>query len=97
MKKIVLYLLIVILHQVSWAGSPIGHWQTVDDQAGKVEAVVEIWEEGGKIHGKIIELFNLDEPNPLCDQCKGDKKNKPVNGMTILWGLAQSADGWEDG
>ena len=31
---------------------------------------------------------------PICD---GDRKGKPVNGMTILWGLKKDGDSWANG
>ena len=32
-----------------------------------------------------------------CKECKGDRKDKPIIGMTILWGLKQDGDEWNGG
>ena len=79
------------------AESPVGHWQTVNDESGEAEAIVEIWEQNGELKGKIVELLNPPEPNPLCVECKDDKKDQPVIGLTIIWGLSENGDGWEGG
>ena len=33
--------------------SAVGRWTTIDDETGKPKSVVAIWEEGGKLFGKI--------------------------------------------
>jgi len=79
--------------------SPTGSWQTVDDKTGRVKSIVEIREENGKLYGKIIKLFRLpdEDPEPICDKCKGEKKDKPVLGMTILWDLSENKGIWSGG
>ncbi|MEF9942731.1 MAG: DUF2147 domain-containing protein, partial [Burkholderiaceae bacterium] len=32
-----------------------------------------------------------------CDQCSGARKDQPVIGMTILWGLKNEGDEWTGG
>ena len=81
------------------AASPIGKWKTIDDATHKPKSIVEIYEQGGKLYGKIIKLFREagEEQNPKCDKCKGDKKDKPVIGMVILEGLWREGDEWKGG
>ena len=91
MKKIIISALLVAL-VVSLAGqisSPVGKWKTIDDETGKPKSVVILWEENGILYGKIERLFRTpeEEQNPLCDECKGENKDKPIIGMTILEGL----------
>jgi len=38
------------------AFTPVGRWKTVDDVTGKINSVVDIWEENGKLYGKIDRL-----------------------------------------
>ena len=47
------------------------------------------------LSGKIIKLFA--NPDAKCDKCDGERKDKPVQGMTILWDLKKSGDSWEGG
>jgi len=78
---------------------PLGRWKTIDDETGKPKSIVVIWEEKGKLRGKIEQLIRQegDEENPICDVCEGDRKNKPVLGMTIMWDLEKDDDEWSGG
>jgi uncharacterized protein (DUF2147 family) len=81
------------------AKSPVGRWKTIDDLTGKAKSVVLIWEEGGKLFGRIQKLVDPDpkDPNPTCDGCAGAQKGKPVLGMQILWDLQRDGNGWSGG
>jgi uncharacterized protein (DUF2147 family) len=37
------------------------------------------------------------DPNPRCVRCDGDEKDRPLIGLTILWGLQKSGDKWSGG
>ena len=65
--------------------SPVGTWKTIDDETKQAKALVQISESGGVLSGKIIKLFA--NPDAKCDKCDGERKDKPVQGMTILWDL----------
>lgn len=71
------------------AESPAGRWQTIDDETGKPKSIVEIQQAAdGSLSGKVAEILQSDHgPNPVCSECDGDRKNKPITGMTILWDL----------
>jgi uncharacterized protein (DUF2147 family) len=71
--------------------TPVGLWKTIDDNTGKERSYVRIVDVGGELQGKVEKLFPFpgDDPENLCEKCKGERKNKPVVGMTILWGLEQ--------
>ncbi|HKH98729.1 MAG TPA: DUF2147 domain-containing protein [Candidatus Sulfotelmatobacter sp.] len=79
--------------------SPVGRWTTVDDATGKVKSVVALWEENGKLFGKIEEVINADPDNPghVCLHCEGDLKNKPLVGLRILWDMQKDGDQWSGG
>jgi len=79
--------------------SPVGRWRTVDDATGRPKSVVLIWEENGKLYGRVQELVDPDpnDPNPTCDDCEGDQKGQPVVGLRILWDLQKDGDGWSGG
>ncbi len=81
------------------ANTPVGHWRTIDDKTGKVKSVVEIYEtSNGTLAGKVLKVLHSDKgPNPVCDACKGDNHNKPVEGMVITWGLKQNGSTWDGG
>lgn len=75
--------------------SPVGTWKTIDDETKQAKALVQISESGGVLSGKIVKLFA--NPDAKCDKCDGERKDKPVQGMTILWDLKKSGDSWEGG
>ncbi|WP_369939469.1 DUF2147 domain-containing protein [Xanthomonas medicagonis] len=69
--------------------SPVGRWQTIDDETGKPKSIVQIEQAAnGTLNGKVVEILQSNHgPNPMCDKCDGAQKGKPIKGMTILWGL----------
>ncbi|MBB1060646.1 DUF2147 domain-containing protein [Marilutibacter spongiae] len=83
----------------AFAQTPVGKWTTIDDKTGKPKSVVEIYQAAdGSLAGKVNEILQSERgPNPVCDKCSGDRKDKPVKGMVILWGLKADGDAWEDG
>lgn len=84
-------LLLLLSFPILASSNPfIGHWQTIDDNSGEPRSIVEITKEGDELKGTIVKLLNPTEPNPKCDKCSGDKKNQPITGLEIIWGLEQS-------
>ena len=79
--------------------SPVGRWKTIDDETGKTKSIVVIREETGKLYGMIEKVLDSDQPgpNPLCIHCEGDLKNKPENGLQIMWELKRDGNQWSGG
>ena len=79
--------------------SPVGRWKTIDDETKKVKSIVEITESGtGVLSGKVLQvLHSAQGPNPVCKDCEGSNKGKPIEGMTILWGLKKDGNMWSGG
>jgi uncharacterized protein (DUF2147 family) len=79
--------------------SPAGRWKTIDDGTGKTKSIVVIREEKGKLYGMIEKVLDSDQPgpNPLCIHCEGDLKNKPENGLQIMWELKRDGNQWSGG
>lgn len=79
------------------AASPAGNWVNIDDATGQKKAVVQIIQtQHGELIGKIVKL--LQKPGALCEKCKGANKGKPIEGMTILWGLKPDGENsWSGG
>ena len=82
------------------ADAPIGKWNTVDDKTGKVVSEVQLYDQGGKLYGKIV---GLTEPNDaqgkpkLCTKCPGADKDKPIVGLVIIKGLTAEKDRFKGG
>ena len=90
-------MLVGSIGQTSFAQSVVGKWKTIDDETGEAKSVVEIYEEGGKVYGKIITIFDKTKEKDVCKKCDGDKKNKPLKGMVILEGAKKDGSSWEGG
>lgn len=84
------------------AQSAIGIWKTIDDETNKPKSLVQIYEQNGKLYGKVIKLFREpgEEQDPVCDECDEDdpRYKKRVIGMVILEDLEPDGkDAWSDG
>lgn len=79
--------------------TPVGRWQTVDDATGKIDSVVVLWEENGKLYGRIERLVNADpnDPDPRCVRCSGDLKDRSLVGLRIIRDLTKNGDQWSGG
>ena len=64
-------------------------WRTFDEHTGQAEALVRIVERDGELRGQVMVVFSppAPSPNPLCESCSGELRNRPIVGMTILRGL----------
>ncbi|MBD0402050.1 MULTISPECIES: DUF2147 domain-containing protein [unclassified Flammeovirga] len=98
MKKLLFFVFLIFSSSPLFAQetSAFGVWKTIDDETNEAKAYVEIYKVGDKMHGKITKLL-MDPEDTLCDNCPGDKKNKPVLGMEIIWGMEKDGDRWIDG
>jgi len=82
------------------ADAPLGKWKTLDDKTGKVVSEIELYDQGGKIFGKIT---GLTEPNDAqgkpktCTKCQGADKDQPIVGLVILKDLSASGDRFKGG
>lgn len=79
--------------------TPIGLWETIDDESNEPESYVRIWMDNGELFGKVEKLIRKpgEHSDPKCIKCAGDKKDQPILGMTILSGLRQEGDVWTGG
>ena len=74
--------------------SPVGTWNTIDDETKKPKSVVRITETDGVISGTVENIVDPAKQDSKCDECASDdpRKGKPVIGMTILTGLKKDGD-----
>ncbi|PBS12680.1 hypothetical protein CMZ82_08875 [Lysobacteraceae bacterium NML93-0792] len=81
------------------AQSPVGRWKTIDDNTGQVKSIVEITQAAnGTLSGRVAQVLQSDRgPNPTCDKCSGDRRNRPITGMTILWDMRPDGSEWSGG
>lgn len=75
--------------------SPVGSWKTIDDETGEAKSIVRIYEVEGKIYGRVDRL--VKNPGALCTACEGDDKDKPIEGMVVMWGMSADDGEWSGG
>jgi sterol desaturase/sphingolipid hydroxylase (fatty acid hydroxylase superfamily)/uncharacterized protein (DUF2147 family) len=90
---------LLLLVNMAAAQSPVGTWQTIDDNSGKVRSLVVIEEKNGSLHGRVSHIYlNPNEPkDPICDQCTGERRNAKIIGMNFLWGFKKNGNEWTSG
>jgi len=96
MKTLVTAVLVVMLFGVGTllaSDALTGTWKTVDEKSGKVRSQVEMYEQGGKLFGKITGLAEpKDEQGKpkMCTTCTGADKDQPIVGLVIIKDLSLS-------
>lgn len=99
MKKSRLIIIALFFINIFYAQNQtvIGKWKTIDDETGKAKSIVEIYEESGKIYGKVIEILEVENKKKVCSNCSGEDKNKPILGMIVIKGLKKDGDVYTKG
>lgn len=98
MKKTTYALLILFICSfAAKAQNVTGKWKTIDDETGEARSIVEIYEQDGKVYGKIVEILLKNKKEATCVDCPGEDKGKPIKGLEIIKGLEKDDDEWADG
>lgn len=71
--------------------TPTGLWKTVDDKTKVEKSLVRITDSGGVYTGKVEKILS-DKPDAKCLECTDERKDQPVQGMTILRNIKQDPD-----
>jgi len=87
----------MLIGSLVFGQSPVGTWKTIDDETGKEKSYVEIYEKDGKLYGKVAKILTKGKEDAKCDKCSGALKNKPIQGMVILYDLKKSGNEWTGG
>lgn len=66
--------------------TPAGLWKTIDDETKAEKSLVRITESGGVYSGKVDKILT-DKADAKCKECTDERKDQPVQGMTILRGI----------
>ena len=66
------------------AQSIFGKWRTIDGVSGEEKSIVKIYEENGKVFGKIVEILNPEHKDALCVKCHDREKDQPVLGLVLI-------------
>jgi uncharacterized protein (DUF2147 family) len=81
--------------------SILGKWTTIDDNTGKVKSVVDIFERGDKLYGKVVKIYPApgEDPDPVCNECEESdpRFNKKIIGMEIIRNMEKSDNEYQGG
>ena len=77
--------------------TPAGRWKTIDDKTGKPKGIVLIYEQNGKLFGKIERSLDPAKENEKCDKCPGDRKDQPLKGLVVLRNMEKHGDEYSGG
>ncbi len=97
MKNFILTFAILFFSTTIQSQTVLGKWKTIDDETGQAKSIVEVYENSGKIYGKVLEIFDASHKNDVCKECIGVDKNKPIQGMVILRGLTKDDNEYSGG
>ena len=97
MKNLLITFLVTLCYLTINAQTPIGKWDTYDDETGEKKSTVEIYKVGDKLYGKIVTIYDKSNANAKCSKCTGNKKDKAIMGMVIINDLEKDGNEWEDG
>jgi hypothetical protein len=75
--------------------SPVGYWKIMDEETKQPASIVQITDNQDNLTGKVVKLLN--NPDAICTKCSGEQQNKPILGMTILWGFQAKNDSFTEG
>ena len=84
-------LALLLIGLTASAQNVTGTWKTIDDNTGEARSHIEVYEQNGKLYGKIVRL--LQRPaDTTCDNCPGELKDQPLVGMQIMRDLKPYKD-----
>lgn len=75
-----------------------GLWIASDQRDGKPRALIRIAERDGEFFASIEQGLRPEhEASPVCEKCPGARRNQPLLGMTIVWGMKRIGEGYGGG
>ena len=74
----------------------MGLWKSIDDETKQPKSLIRIVEAGGILSGKVEKILT-EKADAKCDKCTDERKDKPVQGMTIITGMKKEGDAWGGG
>jgi uncharacterized protein (DUF2147 family) len=74
----------------------VGMWKNLDDEDGKEKSHIKVYTEGNELKATVVKLLPGAKLRK-CESCKGDMKNKSIEGMDIMAGMKKQSDGTYSG
>lgn len=96
-KNVIFSILLLCAFLNSQAQSVLGKWKTVNEETGLSTSIIEIYEVGGELNGKVVRILKEADRDRICTKCEGEMKNKPIEGLVVMTGLEKSGDEYSGG
>jgi len=97
MIKLMITAFVMLICVVTNAQDIFGNWKTIDDETGKERSIVSIYEQDGKVFGKIVKISDPAKRDKLCINCEGDDYNAPILGLVIIKDMEKVGDAYKKG
>jgi len=73
--------------------SPVGLWQTIDDNTHKPTAIIEITQTAdGMLNGKAVKGLLPGDDGRRCSACSDERKDQLIQGMTLIKEMKQNGE-----
>jgi len=79
------------------AQSIFGTWHTINEETGKPNSIIEIYEEDGVAHGKVVRILKEEDRDQKCTNCEGDLKDQPIEGLELMKGFEKNGHEYVNG
>ena len=96
MRKTLLFIALSIAGLNMQAQDVVGIWKTIDDTDNVEKSHIEIYQENGKLYGKVIKLLE-GATMTHCTECTGPRKDRPIIDMVILSDLERDGEYYTGG
>lgn len=99
MKKIknICFLALLFTIAGSQAQTVLGRWETINEETGKPNSIIEIYEEDGQVHGKVVRILKEEDRERTCNNCDGHLKDQPIEGLQLMTGMEKSGNEYAGG
>jgi uncharacterized protein (DUF2147 family) len=77
--------------------SPVGLWKTIDDKTGMARALVRIYEDHGRLFGRIEDSFTNGADRRVCVPCTDERKDQPIIGLLIIRNIKANGGEYDGG
>jgi uncharacterized protein (DUF2147 family) len=86
---------------VAYSSGIDGLWHQIDDKTGNVNSLVKIETTANEARATIIQGYSLPgqrrPDDERCSRCPGSFRDRPLIGLTFMWGLKGGNREWSDG
>lgn len=79
------------------AQTALGKWQTINEDTGKANSLIEIYEEDGEIKGKVLKILKEENRDQICSNCEGHLKDQPIEGLELMTGFEKKGSEYSGG